>query len=318
MGVSIFVATNSIKMDCRGQILLSTTKSYNDMNSRVITSRLFATLLAAIVAIGGYAQDSYRDALKAYLSLSVKSVNSRMKTALMEMNETLFRQSEKVDLEQLTERYIKEGFVEQMCVTVEPLMKERNVTEADLRNVVALLSTPEGQAFSSHQEEWSTQYSDLLRDSFENGKAEKIPVNPDIDAEYAARFQKMWSASGIQEKTMGLLDGFLPDQMVEDIGNFGGMKTFINDNLGTVALNCAYGLLTLDDLDYGMQLFSNESYRKTNEASMIDKSFLGGMEKIADWMMGYIDWMESQGAQLSEKASGLKKLMNFEMLYPNE
>lgn len=288
------------------------------MNTRVITSRLVATLLVAIVAISGYAQDSYREALKTFLSLEVTNVNNRMKTSLLEMNKTLFVQSENVDLEQLTERYIKEGFVEQITVMAEPLMKERNITEADLRTVIALLSTPEGKTFLAHQEKWSAQYADLLRDSFENGKTDKIPVNPDIDAEYVAKFQKMWAISGIQEKTMGLLDGFLPDQIVEDIGNFGGMKTFINDNLGTVALNCAYGLLTLDDLDYGMQLFSNESYRKTSDASMIDKNFLGGMEKIADWMMGYIDWMESQGAKLSERASGLKKLMNLGMLYPNE
>ena len=28
--------------------------------------------------------------------------------------------------------------------------------------------------------------------------------------------------------------------------------------------------------------------------------------------MKYIDWMESQGAQVTEKAKGLKKLMNME------
>lgn len=288
------------------------------MNTRVITSRLAATVLVAIVAISGYAQDSYREALKTFFSLEVINVNSRMKTSLLEMNKTLFMQSDNVDLETLTERYLKEGFAEQMSVMAEPLMKERNITEADLRTVISLLSTPEGKTFLAHQGEWSTQYADQLRNSFENENVEKIPVKPDIDAEYVAKFQKMWALSGIHEKTMGFFDGFFPDEMIGGIEDFGRMKTFINDNLGTVALNGAYGLLTLDDLDYGMKLFSNESYRKTSDASMIDKNFLGGMEKIADWMMGYIDWMESQGAQPSEKASAIKKLMSLGMLYPNE
>lgn len=78
------------------------------------------------------------------------------------------------------------------------------------------------------------------------------------------------------------------------------------DNLGTIALNAAYGCLSLEDFDLGMKLFTNVSYRKATDTSGMNLFSVIG--PATDVIIKYIDWMESQGAQPSEK------LLNFKFL----
>jgi hypothetical protein len=151
-------------------------------------------------------------------------------------------------------------------------------------------------------------------------------VNPGIDAEYAAKFNEMMEASGIKQKMLSFMDGLFPRHSFEGYEDldepdeikemFNYIKKWVDDNLTTVALNSAYGILTPDDLDFGVKLFSSSPHRKITDMSGM--SFLSLMGKTADIMMKYIDWMESQGAHVTEKAKGLKKLMNMDKNWPNE
>ncbi len=216
---------------------------------------------------------------------------------------------------------------------VEPIMKEHNVTEADLRTVNALLSTPRGQAFLSHDGEWDAKFKnalfELMPSFVEDSVAEnveKITVNLGIDVEYAAKFNEMMEASEIKQKMLSFMDGLFPRHSFEGYEDldepdeikemFNYIKKWVDDNLTTVALNSAYGILTPDDLDFGVKLFSCSPHRKITDMSGM--SFLSLMGKSSDIMMKYIDWMESQGAQVTEKAKGLKKLMNMDKNWPNE
>ena len=263
---------------------------------------LLIAVLVMLVAASGYAQDSYREALKQYL------VNfgpeNQIKTALHDINESLFVKSGNVDMEVLTERYIKEVFIDQMTDMVEPMMKERNVTEADMKNIIAMVATPEGKAFLTHQNEWSEKLNEYISQLKDGDGLQNVQVNPDIDADYAAQFQKMWKESGIEAKSLGLFDGLSPKTM-EDFGKY---KTWLADNFSTLALNAAYGTLTLKDLDLGMMLYTNESYRKVTDTSGMNVFDLMGAS--TDMIIQYIDWMESQGAQPSDKLNSFKMFKN--------
>ena len=300
------------------------------MNKRTMFSRLLIiTLMVTIVSVSGFAQDSYREALKE--NLLINNNFDQLKDVFININESLFEKSDHVEL--LTERYFQEALVEHFVDIVESIMKEHNVTEADLRTVNALLSTPRGQAFLSHDEEWNAKFQNVLHEltpSFvEDSVAEnveKITVNPGIDAEYAAIFNEMMEASDIKQKTLSFMDGLFPRHSFEGYEDldepdeikemFNYIKKWVDDNLTTVALNSAYGILTPDDLDFGVKLFSSSPHRKITDMSGM--SFLSLMGKTTDIMMKYIDWMESQGVQVTEKAKGLKKLMNMDKNWPNK
>ena len=266
-------------------------------------ARLLIALLVMLVAASGYAQDSYRDAIKEYLSFFGKNI--QMENSLREINGIVFMQNDKVDLEMLTERYIHEVYEDQMADVVEPMMKERDVTEADLKTITAMATTPEGQTYLAHENEWNEKLSEVsgeyMSQLLEGGEPEKLQVNPDIDAVYAAKFQKLWKDCGIEEKTIRILDGAFTGAT----SSAGKLKTF-TDNIGTMALNAAYGSMTLEDFDFGMKLYSNESFRKATDTS--DMNFYSLMGKGALIVMKYLDWMESQGAQPNEKLQSFKML----------
>ena len=212
-------------------------------------SRLLIVLLLMLVAASGYAQDSYREAVKEYVS--VLGPADEMKSALYEMNETFFVPSSNVDYDMLTERYFKEVFNDQLIDMFEPMMKKRNVTEADLRTLNEMLATPKFQTFIAHQNEWLeklSQISDECISKLNDGdEPENIQVNKDIDADYAAKFQKMWKESGKEEASIGLYDKLSLDENTEEFAKIGKYKTWLADNFGTIALNAAYGTLTLDE-----------------------------------------------------------------------
>ncbi len=270
-------------------------------------ARLLIALLVMLVAASGYAQDSYRDAIKKYLSFFGKTI--QMENSLREINGTVFMQNDKVDLEMLTERYLHEVYEDQMADVVESMMKERDVTEADLRTIIAMAVTPEGQTYLAHENEWNEKLSEVSTEYMSQllggGEPEKLQVNPDIDAVYAAKFQKLWKDCGIEEKTVRLLDGAIPGEMSGETSAAGKLKTFA-DNLGTMALNAAYGSMTLEDFDFGMKLYSNESFRKATDTSDMNLYSLMGIG--AEVIMKYLDWMESQGAQPNEKLQSFKML----------
>ena len=271
-------------------------------------SRLLIALLVMLVAASGYAQDSYREAVKQYLLYL--GPDNQMKTALCEMKDAFFVPSGNVDLDLLTERYIKEVMIDQMTDMTETMMKERNVTEVDLRTVNAMVAPPEFQTFLSHQNEWDEKITLISNESIsllkDGGKPENVQVNPDIDPDYAAKFQKMWKESGILEKSIGLYDRISLGEMTEEMAQLGKYKTWLADNLGTIALNAAYGTLTLEDFDLGMKLYTNESYRRVTDTS--DMNVFSVIGPAAELLMNYLDWMESQGAQPNSKFQSIKML----------
>ena len=283
------------------------------MTTRMNVSRLLVTLLVVLTTMAGYAQDSYREALQQYLSYF--GMEGKMENALQDVNKSFFKQSGNVDLDMLTERYFKEAFLDQLTDMSEPMMKERNVTEADLRTINAMVATPEGQAFLAHQSEWQDKLSQIM-DEYktqiqDGGEPEKLKVNPGIDAGYVAKFQEMWKDSGIEEKTMGLFSFSLsPEMLTGELAELGKVKTWLSDNLGTMSLNAAYGIMTPEDLDFGMKLFANESYRKATDTK--DMNLFSVMGTAVDLVLNYLDWMESQGAQPNETLNmfkGFRKLM---------
>ena len=271
-------------------------------------SRLLIALLVMLVAASGYAQDSYREAVKQYLLYL--GPDNQMKTALCEMKDAFFVPSGNVDLDLLTERYIKEVMIDQMTDMTETMMKERNVTEVDLRTVNAMVAPPEFQTFLSHQNEWDEKITLISNESIsllkDGGEPENVQVNPDIDSDYAAKFQKMWKESGILEKSIGLYDRLSLGEMTEEMAQLGKYKTWLADNLGTIALNAAYGTLTLEDFDLGMKLYTNESYRKVTDTS--DMNVFSVIGPATELLMNYLDWMESQGAQPNSKFQSIKML----------
>lgn len=269
-------------------------------------TRLLIALLVMLVAVSSYAQDSYRETVKQYVEVNGQS--DKLKTLFTKLNETFFKKTEGVDLSALTERYVKERLNDQMTDLVLPMMKDRNVTEADLRTINSLLSTPEGKLFTAHQNEWNTMLPEKMvdimlekADMLDDGG--NVAVNPEIPADYVAKFSNLMEMIKVKDTFKDLwggkegAQGMLPETF----------KTWFEENFIAIAVNSAYGIITPEDIDYGTMLYSNESYLKAQNVSGLKlediQSF--GMDMVG----GYIDWMQAQGAQLSSTATLMKSML---------
>lgn len=270
-------------------------------------TRLLIALLVMLIAASSYAQDSYREAVKQYVS--VNGQVDQMKSAFTTLNETLFKKTDGVDLNALTERYIKECVNDQLTDIALPMMKERNMSEADLRSLTALLSTPEGKTFTAHGNEWNKElpaaligamyeHNGMLEDDEAGMGAQDVPVNPEIDADYQAKFRKMVEDAKIKDTILNLQGSLsLPDKF----------KKWFEKNFVVIAMNCAYGIMTPEDLDFATKLNASGAYAKVQNVSGLKLEDLQstGMSMIGE----YLDWMQAQGAQLSGAASLMKSML---------
>ena len=274
------------------------------------------TLALMLVAVSVSAQDSYREAVKQYVS-----VNSDQWDKLeMGLNAfgALFEKDGAVDIDQLTQRYFNERLLDCMVDFTLPVMKDKGMTEADLLEVASLMSTPEGKAYTTNQQEWLQAFAveflmsvmDMGEDvDSEEPELDPVEVKPSIDADYIAKFDKVYDKMNLMNQFMqGLNEGL--GETVEEGKEM--MLDWLSKNAYAMSLNSAYGKMTPEDLDYAAKLYSYESYCKLNDNSQIDLDSTKPGVIFGD----FLNWMQEQGATLDENAdeelSMLKKMLGLE------
>ncbi len=114
-------------------------------------TRLLIALLVMLVAASGYAQDSYREAAKDYLTAIGQFEKEKAYISTLSM---MFERDGEVDIDQLTQRYLDERYENDMINFYVTAWKEQGMTEADLRELSSLLSTPQYKVFDTHYKDW--------------------------------------------------------------------------------------------------------------------------------------------------------------------
>ena len=169
-------------------------------------SRLFIALLVMFVAASGYAQDSYREAVKEYITLNGGlNTAQQLTTNFKQTQPFLFESSENLD--QLTDRYMKEGLVDFMTDVMLPKIKDLGVSEKTLKETNSLLSSPEGRTFVEHSQQWGKAMEEGIKSTLENEFPDPIQPNAGIDAEYVEKFHQVMDANLIRIYT-GVFDSY--------------------------------------------------------------------------------------------------------------
>ena len=264
-----------------------------------------------LVAASGYAQDSYREALKDYLAVSRKSVSEKMLTSFKQLNaSSVFEQKEGVDLDGMAARYVNDRLGDLMADAIESAMRE-TVTEDDLRTVIALMNTPEGKTLTEHFDAWSDQLkediSNEIRQKYDPSKPGKAmaPVVPKVEIpdSYDQKFmQYMENTHGVEQSISAYNQAAssMNQMFVKIVGSempMNELRNWLQGNITTLAMNSAYGILTTEDMDYSANLFTNDSYHRVVNSSLklTDNYIQKGMVFVLD----YVDWMGKQGVSLS-------------------
>lgn len=265
------------------------------------TTRIIISFFLMLVSLGAYAQDSYREALKAYMQVNpnLQGFSSdKMKTALQTFNSFLLQDMEEDETEKLTNRYLDEQFWEDMIDLLMPVMQE-NLTEADLKEMATILSTPEALSFTTHNMEWtnaiSEDLSEPLSEAMKTISAGKTPapikIADNIDKKFIQKFTSFAETSdavGQFKKGIELGAGQLPE----------GLMTWINDNCANMLINSGYGIFTEKDLDFGIKLSNMPIYQKVSKSttSILDDPMSFGL----GFLTKYQSWIKGQGVEVSD------------------
>ncbi len=296
-------------------------------------TRLFVALLVMLVAASGYAQDSYRQAVKDYMAIySQKAMESYLNQmdSTFKSHNTYYFESGDVDLNQLTERYFKEGFMDYMTDFMCAKSKELGVTEAGLRELISLMSTPEGQTYNEHSAQW---FEAIKRDTtvFDGLDTLKIMAGEDpdpiqikagIDPGYVEKYNKVLEADLVKQYLQGCFDQYfniftmifreMPDEMKDVQNKLDRVKNWMIANLPTMALNNAYGIITEDDLDFLAKL---QTLDTTHQLLGFLPMNPGDLMTIGQGAMkNYIEWMENHGAVVKEDMKDF--IQNFQLFNP--
>jgi hypothetical protein len=239
----------------------------------------------------------------------------------------IFDKNGQVYIDQLTKRYFDERYEDDVIDFYVTSMTEQGMTEADLRELSSLVSTPEFKVFSDHTKNWalgiaSEMMGPLMGMMDFDDKAgidsreymEKVsnyvsilesPVqpNPEIDAAYAEKFNHVMLGSPVVKQMMDMMLKRLDDKDPELQESSKKVKDWMTKNVPVLLLNFAYGNLTDEDLDYAAKLQANETYSKflNFDLSSID------MEKYYNKhaYLKYLNWMKEQGAKTSEDPNAI-------------
>ncbi len=307
-------------------------------------TRLLIALLVMLVAASGYAQDSYRQAVKDYVAAIGQFEKEKAYISTMSM---MFDRSGNVDIDQLTQRYLDERYEDDMIDCYALAWKEQGMTEADLRELSSLFSTPQYKVFDAHCKEWMVGFVSCMleplmesmrnmEEQLESGEYKykeseylsrmESPIQPnaEIDAEYAEKFNiVMMKSSLVKTMTDAMfkrmdegMDCVSIDEPIRKESQE-KVKDWMTKSLPAMLLNNAYGNLTLEDLDYAAKLFANETFCKFQnyDPSKTDMESLKNAHAISK----YMEWMEEQGAKKSEDPKAFMKFVEslFESINPN-
>ncbi len=298
------------------------------MRTRVITFRMLVALLVAMAAVSVSAQDSYREAVKEYLSATDAIENAK---SFMPAISKLFESDGQVDVEQLTKRYFDDQLENFMIDNNMAKMKELGLTELDIKLVASMLAIPQGKAFQAHYKDWLIDITKFMttpllkmmeryskpeeeRGPYEHfepwpGFLDGATVQPkaEIDDAYAAKFNDVIMGS---EFVKAFLDKMKKEMQESSITMSGittpetqkGLVDRIVNALPTIMLNSAYGILTPEDIDYAATIFNNDAYNKLTIYLYTEGN---AANKVG---INYVEWMQENGAKMTDDP---EVIMNF-------
>ena len=274
-------------------------------------ARILIALMALLVAASAVAQDSYREAVKQYLALNDQMEKSKLTVLPFRY---MFDMNGDVDIEQLTQRYIDEQMEKDLVKNTCTQLQTLGLTEGDIKEVVSLLSTPQGKEYYAHEKEWQADFLggffgaffDMAEqsDGLDYPKLEPVEPEPGMEAEYVDKFNELIDKTGFLEQIMNSFNdrlfagsedkGPVDDILAQDFADW------LNKSMYSIMLNAASGSLTTQDLEYADMLYSKDSYRKLND---ITNALDNDDFKPGKLMGQYVEWMMEQGATLTSDPS---------------
>lgn len=264
------------------------------------TTKLFISLLLILFAVPSLAQDTYRQTLEQYVKTNPKLrdfASDKMKLALTMINPNILTGKSLEEGNELADRYLKEQLFNDLMDNMMPIM-QKHITENELKEMNAILATPEGLDFTTNNMKWEEKMEKELLEVLTKGIGEinegqtpaPLEVSKGISKSYQDKFTKYLEASKQMEGFKKGLELGGQNQLSQEV------LDWVMKIAPTLFVNTAHGLLTEQNLDFATKLSDRQSYAHTMDAvnEIVSNPMVMGMQIITS----YISWLKKQGASV--------------------
>lgn len=253
------------------------------------------------ISMMGQEKAEYKKALKNYFDATPAVTSgfksSQMKDVYKALNQNLMTNYDENKSNSLVDKYFTEQMMDDFVEMFYSLYKSAGITVEDLNTLTTTALTPEGKTYQEHllqmnESSMSTfQSFGMLaaQSKFSAKDLEDLTVESNIPADYLEKFDKFYVASNLAAGVEGSMT-----TLKQQIGN--DIVEYMKRNTKTLYINEAYGLLTMDDLDFGIKMGEMPAYKKQSKLmeNMGELIQSVGMSIVTS----YVAWAKGQGVSM--------------------
>ena len=260
------------------------------------------------------AQDSYSEALKALVnanpSMGANFKADDMKASLKQVNQMVMKDYNESDSNELIEKYLKTQFMSDIINRMMLPSFKKHVTEDELRELTALITTPEGQAFSKESAEimkkpeavgeMTKQVMAMAMSVMKNEELAPVKANANIPQDYVELWDRYYDGGGMSSLVEPIFST-MEKQFSQSGGKEFGEKlsSHMKSNFKVVMMNMSYGTMSKAALEFGVKYVSTTAGKHAMDAAVDMMS--GDLQQLGmQLMVGYGEWLEEQGVELKE------------------
>lgn len=264
------------------------------------TLKSLFVLLLLTVSMAASAQTTMKEAFKAYLQANPSASNMNPKTmrmALELMNKSLIKNYDEAQSEELIEKYLNGPFWDDAIDAMLPII-ENKINVNEVNELTTKLKSKKGKAFVEHwtqiNEDGNFEQMGIDLASKMLSGEELTPVKPiTCPAKYKKLFMDFYKASGQEELLTPMFDAYSGSFNSEQMSLMNQMKDYLIINFPTIFLNKSYGVLTEDDMKFGIELYNTQAWQNMKNA--MKEVMSNPQETGMAIVMNYVLWLQDQG-----------------------
>lgn len=259
--------------------------------------------VAALLLIGTtvWAQDSYKQSVRAYVDACPSAMAvapEQMTAALSQLNANIMVNYDANRSSQLIKDYLATKFKDDMIDVMASAM-EGVLEQANLEYLTQAMLTPQGRSYQEHQAQMNkSSYSDMveigqdvMRQIMSGITPADVPCPANCPESYVQLYRKFYDISDNDALVESMMASMGTGANVEKFGEY--MKR----NMFNLYLKYSYGVMTEDDLKFGINLYGTEAYKQSVQAT---KVLVNDLQQTGlTIVMSYIEWLRSQGEELT-------------------
>lgn len=254
------------------------------------------------VSMTATAQDDMNAVLIDYVKAcpsALVGMDDKMGEALKMINQQLIQEYNGKTSEELVSDYMENHFLNDMVENVMVPAVTEFATVDEVKQLAAAMKSPEGQTFQQHQKQMNENSdfeklgTSIMETIIAGVEPEDIQPAPSCPQSYIDTYYKFYDLSNLNSMVNQLSAMFGDKKDDPDVKKF---VDYLTKNMRTIYLNQSYGIMTTDDLKFGLKVYQTDAWQHMTQASakMVSDPQKLGMGII----MGYILWLQEQGVEI--------------------